>query len=103
MWLPDSLFAPTPIHALLHAGLINAGGFLLARLAPLFSLSSTTLHIVLFIGLLTAILATSMMMVQNDIKNIRLLNYWSNGIYDDGMWAWGISSCHFSPNGPRTF
>jgi NADH-quinone oxidoreductase subunit L len=33
MWLPDSLYAPTPVHALLHAGIINAGGFLLSRLA----------------------------------------------------------------------
>jgi predicted MFS family arabinose efflux permease len=29
MWLPDSLYAPTPVHALLHAGIVNAGGFLL--------------------------------------------------------------------------
>ena len=36
MWLPDSLYAPTPVHALLHAGIINAGGFLLTRLAPLY-------------------------------------------------------------------
>ena len=36
LWLPGSLFAPTPVHALLHAGIINAGGFLINRLAPLF-------------------------------------------------------------------
>ena len=35
LWLPGSLFAPTPVHALLHAGIINAGGFLINRLAPL--------------------------------------------------------------------
>ena len=40
-WLPRSLYAPTPVHALLHAGIINAGGFLLNRLAPLYGLSST--------------------------------------------------------------
>ena len=33
MWLTDSLYAPTPNHGLLHAGIINAGGFMLARLA----------------------------------------------------------------------
>ncbi len=38
-WLPRSLYAPTPVHALLHAGIINAGGFLLNRLAPLYGLS----------------------------------------------------------------
>ena len=47
LWLPGSLFAPTPVHALLHAGIINAGGFLINRLAPLFGLSSTTLHVAL--------------------------------------------------------
>ena len=45
IWLPGSLYAPTPVHALLHAGIINAGGFLINRLAPLFGLSSTTLHV----------------------------------------------------------
>ncbi|MEK7236863.1 MAG: proton-conducting transporter membrane subunit, partial [Nitrospirota bacterium] len=40
-WLPRSLYAPTPVHALLHAGIINAGGFLINRLAPLYGLSST--------------------------------------------------------------
>ena len=35
IWLPSSLYAPTPVHALLHAGIINAGGFLMNRLAPL--------------------------------------------------------------------
>jgi NADH-quinone oxidoreductase subunit L len=40
VWLPRSLYAPTPVHALLHAGIINAGGFLINRLAPLFGLSS---------------------------------------------------------------
>ena len=93
-WVPDSLFAPTPIHALLHAGLINVGGFLLARLAPLYSLSSTTLHIVLFVGLLTAILATSMMLVQNDIK--KTLGYSTIGQMGYMMMACGLGAFHFA-------
>jgi NADH-quinone oxidoreductase subunit L len=68
LWLPGSLFAPTPVHALLHAGIINAGGFLINRLAPLFGQSSTTLHVAFLIGTLTAILGASMMLAQNDIK-----------------------------------
>ncbi len=94
MWLPDSLFAPTPIHALLHAGLINSGGFLLARLAPLYSLSSTTLHIVLFVGLLTAILATSMMLVQNDIK--KTLGYSTIGQMGYMMMECGLGAFHLA-------
>src|SRR2546428_823893 len=68
MWLPDSLYAPTPVHALLHAGIINAGGFLLNRLAPLYGLSPTTLHLVFAIGAMTALLGAGMMLTQNDIK-----------------------------------
>src|SRR5205085_10915840 len=68
LWLPGSLFAPTPVHALLHAGIINAGGFLINRLAPLFGLSSTTLHVALVVGTLTAVLGATMMLTQNDIK-----------------------------------
>ena len=40
IWLPRSLYAPTPVAALLHAGIINAGGFLINRLAPFYGLSS---------------------------------------------------------------
>ncbi len=67
-WLPRSLYAPTPVHALLHAGIINAGGFLINRLAPLFGLSSTTLHVAFVVGTLTAVLGATMMLAQNDIK-----------------------------------
>ena len=70
IWLPGSLYAPTPVHAMLHAGIINAGGFLLNRLAPLYGLSPATLHVVFIVGMLTAVLGASMMLVQNDIKKM---------------------------------
>ncbi|MBK5280469.1 MAG: NADH-quinone oxidoreductase subunit L, partial [Nitrospiraceae bacterium] len=63
IWLPGYLYAPTPATALLHAGIINAGGFLINRLAPLFGLSSTTLHVALVVGTLTAVLGATMMLV----------------------------------------
>ncbi|WP_455245200.1 NADH-quinone oxidoreductase subunit 5 family protein [Petrachloros mirabilis] len=69
IWLPHYLYAPTSVTALLHAGIINACGFLINRLAPLYGLSSTTLHIAFVIGTLTAILGATMMLTQNDIKN----------------------------------
>jgi NADH-quinone oxidoreductase subunit L len=68
LWLPSSLFAPTPVHGLLHAGIINAGGFLINRMAPLFGMSSVTLHVALVVGTVTAVLGASMMLVQSDIK-----------------------------------
>ena len=56
-----------PLRAL-HAGIINAGGFLINRLAPLFGLSSTTLHVAFLIGTPDRRPGASMMLAQNDIK-----------------------------------
>lgn len=67
-WLPDTMDTPTPVSALMHAGIVNAGGFLLNRLAPLYGLSPTTLHVVFAIGALTVILGAGMMLLQHDIK-----------------------------------
>ena len=102
MWLPDSLYAPTPVHALLHAGIINAGGFLLTRLAPLYALSPATLHLVFAIGMLTAILGSSMMLVQNDIK--KTLGYSTIGqmgfmIMECGLGAYGLAIFHLIAHG----
>ena len=68
VWLPDTMDSPTPVSALMHAGIINAGGFLLNRLAPFYALSPSTLHFVFFIGVLTVLMGASIMLVQNDIK-----------------------------------
>jgi NADH-quinone oxidoreductase subunit L len=102
MWLPDSLYAPTPIHALLHAGIINAGGFLLNRLAPLYGLSSVTLHVVFAVGLLTALLGASMMLTQNDIK--KTLGYSTIGqmgymIMECGLGAFALAIFHLIAHG----
>ena len=102
MWLPDSLYAPTPVHALLHAGIINAGGFLLCRLAPLYDLSPATLHIVFAVGLLTSLLGSSMMLVQSDIK--KTLGYSTIGqmgfmIMECGLGAYGLAIFHLIAHG----
>ena len=102
MWLPDSLYAPTPVHALLHAGIINAGGFLLARLAPFFDLSPATLHLVFVAGLLTTVLGSSMMLVQSDIK--KTLGYSTIGqmgfmIMECGVGAYGLAIFHLIAHG----
>jgi NADH-quinone oxidoreductase subunit L len=49
-WLIGTIEAPTPVSALMHAGIVNAGGFLVNRLAPLFGLAPTTLHLMFVIG-----------------------------------------------------
>lgn len=101
-WLPRSLYAPTPIHALLHAGIINAGGFLLNRLAPLYGLSSSTLHVVFVIGMLTAILGATMMLTQNDIK--KTLGFSTIGqmgymIMECGLGAFSLAVFHLIAHG----
>ncbi len=102
LWLPGSLFAPTPVHALLHAGIINAGGFLINRLAPLFGMSSTTLHIAFVIGTLTAVLGATMMLVQNDIK--KTLGFSTIGqmgymIMECGLGAFSLAVFHLIAHG----
>jgi len=102
IWLPRSLYAPTPVHALLHAGIINAGGFLLNRLAPLFGMSSTTLHVAFVVGTLTAILGATMMLTQNDIK--KTLGFSTIGqmgymIMECGLGAFALAVFHLIAHG----
>lgn len=102
LWVPDSLYAPTPVSALLHAGIINAGGFLLARLAPLYDLSPTALHVAFAVGLLTALMGSSMMLIQNDIK--KTLAYSTVGqmgfmIMECGLGAYGLAVFHLIAHG----
>lgn len=68
IWLPDTLEAPTPVSALMHAGVINAGGFLLARLSPLLIQHKELLQFIFFIGLVTAFIGSFIMLTQTEIK-----------------------------------
>jgi NADH-quinone oxidoreductase subunit L len=102
IWLPGYLYAPTPATALLHAGIINAGGFLINRLAPLFGLSSTTLHVALVVGALTAILGATMMLVQNDIKNtlgFSTIGQMGYMIMECGLGAFSLAVFHLIAHG----
>ncbi len=71
VWLPDSMEGPTPISALIHAAtMVTAGIFLVARMSPLFELSTTALSVVLIVGALTALLMAFVALVQTDIKRV---------------------------------
>jgi NADH-quinone oxidoreductase subunit L len=71
VWLPDSMEGPTPISALIHAAtMVTAGIFLVARMSPLFELSTTASSVILVIGGLTAFLMAIVGLVQNDIKRV---------------------------------
>lgn len=69
-WLVSSLNSPTPVSALMHAGLVNGGGFLLARFAPLYLREPLLLQVLFTIGLFTAILGTTWKLLQPDVKRM---------------------------------
>ena len=71
VWLPDSMEGPTPISALIHAAtMVTAGIFMVARMSPMFELSSTALSFVIIIGSITALFMGFLGVIQNDIKRI---------------------------------
>jgi len=71
VWLPDSMEGPTPISALIHAAtMVTAGIFMVARMSPLFELSTTALSVVIVIGAITAFSMGLLGIVQNDIKRV---------------------------------
>ncbi len=69
-WLISSLNSPTPVSALMHAGLVNGGGLLLARFAPLYLARPELLQVLLVVGGLTAVTGTAWKLIQNDIKRM---------------------------------
>ena len=70
-WLPDAMEGPTPVSALIHAAtMVTAGVFLVVRCSPIFEYSEVALNVVAIIGMVTAIFAASVALVQNDIKKI---------------------------------
>ncbi len=71
IWLPDAMEGPTPVSALIHAAtMVAAGAYMVARLYQLFSFSQLTLLIIAVVGIITAIMAGLLALVQNDIKRI---------------------------------
>lgn len=70
-WLPDAMAGPTPVSALIHAAtMVTAGIYLVVRSNFLYSLAPTTMDVILFIGLLTALVAAFIGLRQNDIKKV---------------------------------
>jgi proton-translocating NADH-quinone oxidoreductase chain L len=70
-WLPDAMEGPTPVSALIHAAtLVTAGIFLIIRVSFLFEFSSNLYKLLIIIGAITAILASTIGLMQNDSKKI---------------------------------
>jgi NADH-quinone oxidoreductase subunit L len=71
VWLPDSMEGPTPISALIHAAtMVTAGIFMVARMSPIFELSTTALTFVMIIGAITAFFMGLIAIVVYDIKRV---------------------------------
>jgi NADH-quinone oxidoreductase subunit L len=76
VWLPDAMEGPTPVSALIHAAtMVAAGVFLVARVYPIFSLGAingvtSSLTVVVWIGVTTALMAALIAVAQADIKRI---------------------------------
>lgn len=67
-WLTEVMETPTPVSALLHAGIINAGGFLILRFADVIALSTPALDTLVVVGGVTALFGSVVMLTQTSVK-----------------------------------
>ena len=97
-WLPDAMEGPTPVSALIHAAtMVTAGVFMVARLSPVFELSPAALTFVTLIGATTAMFASTVGLVQNDIKRIIAYSTCAQLGYmfvAMGVGAWSVGMFH---------
>lgn len=93
-WLPDTMETPTPVSALMHAGIINAGGILIIRLNPLISLSKTALLALCVVGSFTALFASIVMLTQASVK--RCLAFSTVGQMGFMMLECGLGAFHLA-------
>ncbi len=96
-WLPDTMETPTPVSAFMHAGIINAGGFLVVRLSPLFVHAPAALTMLAVLGAITAAFGAVVMLAQPSVK--RALAYSTIAqmgfmLLQCGLGAFGLALLH---------
>lgn len=101
-WLPYTMEGPTPVSALMHAGIVNAGGFLINRFAPVFVHTGGVLHWMFVVGLVTAVIGSVLMLTQNDVK--KSLGYSTMGqmgfmVMETGVGAFSLAVYHLIAHG----
>ena len=96
-WLIQVMEAPTPVSALLHAGVVNLGGFVLMRFAPLVSEVPLAQALLVLAGTATAVLAALVMTTRISIK---VMLAWSTCaqmgfmLLQCGLGAWEMALLH---------
>ncbi|MBL9214408.1 MAG: hypothetical protein JNG83_02920 [Opitutaceae bacterium] len=98
-WLPDTLETPTPVSAFMHAGIINAGGFLVVRLSPVLAAAPLASHGLAVVGALTAAFGALVMLAQPSVK--RALAYSTIAqmgfmLLQAGLGAYGLAMLHIA-------
>lgn len=96
-WMQQVMEAPTPVSAFLHAGVVNIGGFVMIRLAPLMARATIAQNILVGVGLLTAIIASLVMTMRVSVK---LMLAWSTiaqmgfMLVQCGLGVWHLALLH---------
>ncbi len=96
VWLPDAMEGPTPVSALIHAAtMVNAGVYLMCRMAPFLEKAPAVLPVIAAVGLVTALYASFSALGQRDIKRVLAYSTVSQIGYmfvalGCGLWAAGM-------------
>jgi NADH-quinone oxidoreductase subunit L len=71
IWLPDAMAGPTPVSALIHAAtMVTAGVYMMSRASIIFVSAPAIMTVIAVVGLVTAFMAATIGLVQNDIKKV---------------------------------
>ncbi len=96
-WMLQVMEAPTPVSALLHAGVVNIGGFVMIRLAPLMAHATIAQHLLVGVGLCSTIMASLVMTTRVAVKGVLA---WSTigqmgfMLVQCGLGAWHLALLH---------
>jgi NAD(P)H-quinone oxidoreductase subunit 5 len=98
-WLPDTMETPTPVSAFMHAGIVNAGGFLVVRMAPIFWAVPSASALLAVTGAFTAAFGAIVMLAQPSVK--RALAYSTVAqmgfmMLQCGLGAYGLALIHIA-------
>jgi NADH:ubiquinone oxidoreductase subunit 5 (subunit L)/multisubunit Na+/H+ antiporter MnhA subunit len=93
-WLAHTLTAPTPVSAIMHAGFVNSGSVLLAKISPLLVQQPWSMALIFTVGLLSALFGSVVMLVQTDVK--RYLTFSTIGQMGFMMMECGLGAFHLA-------